>query len=405
MSALRYWIWLSEAAGPGSGTAEKVLRHFGTPEKVFFARENELKETPGLTKAELAALCRKDLSSARRALDRCTELGLRVITVSDAEYPERLRNIPAPPVVLYVRGVLPPLDEEAAVAVVGTRSCTPYGLRAAEKMGYELAHSGCLLVTGLAKGIDSAAAKGALRAGGRVVGVVGCGLDIVYPRGSERLFDDVAGTGAILSEYPPGTAPSGRNFPVRNRILSGISLGVAVIEAPRHSGALITASAALEQGRDVFVMPGNVDSPASEGSNDLLREGALPVVSGWNIADEYRAQFPDKIKARSASKPDVPLDGRAAERLIRAEGPDSSAETAAPPRAEPRRIDLNALTEGLSDREASVVRMIGAGRVHVDDIIASSGLPASEVLPMLTMLELAGVVKQESGKFFTLPEN
>jgi DNA processing protein len=215
------------------------------------------------------------------------------MTLHDGDYPARLTNIPDPPLVLYIRGRLPALDEEAAVAVVGTRSCTPYGLKAAERIGYELARHGCLVVSGLARGIDSAAAKGTLRAGGRVVGVVGSGLDIVYPPENKKLFDDVAAVGAIVSEYPPGSPAAPRHIPQRNTVMSGLSVGVTVIEAPEKSGALITATHALEQGRDVFAIPGNVDSPACKGSNNLLREGAVLVTTGREIAEEYAALFPD----------------------------------------------------------------------------------------------------------------
>jgi DNA processing protein len=262
MAALKYWVWLASLQSVRTVTLKRLVDWFGSPELVFFADDKTYEEIPGLLKQEIAALSEKNLHDAKKTLDDCETYGFRIMTLHDGDYPARLKNIPDPPLVLYIRGRLPALDEEAAVAVVGTRSCTPYGLKAAERIGYELARHGCLVVSGLARGIDSAAAKGTLRAGGRVVGVVGSGLDIVYPPENKKLFDDVAAVGAIVSEYPPGSPAAPGHFPQRNRVMSGLSGGVTVIEAPEKSGALITATHALEQGRDVFAIPGNVDSPA-----------------------------------------------------------------------------------------------------------------------------------------------
>ena len=292
MASLKYWVWLSMRPGIGALTLNRLLEWFGSPEQVYFADHKAYADLPGLRKNELEALADKNLLLAKKTMDDCEEHGYRIVTLTDGDYPSRLRNIPDPPLVFYVRGRLPAVDEEAAVAVVGTRSCTPYGIKAAERMGYELARHGCLIISGLARGIDTIAAKGALRAGGRVVGVVGSGLDIVYPPENGALFDDVASLGAIVSEYPPGVPVAGEHFPQRNRLMSGLSVGVVVVEAPLRSGALITASHALEQGRDVYALPGNVDSPACEGSNRLLREGAVLVTTGKEVAEEYTVAFP-----------------------------------------------------------------------------------------------------------------
>ncbi|SHH63733.1 DNA processing protein [Sporobacter termitidis DSM 10068] len=402
MASLKYWVWLSTRPGVGAGAANRLLEWFGTPEQVFFADEKSYADIPSLRKNDLAALGDKNLLAAKKALEACEENGYRIVTLFDGDYPARLRNIPDPPVVLYVRGRLPVMDEEAAVAVVGTRSCTPYGTKAAERMGYELARHGCLVVSGLARGVDSCAALGALRAGGRVVGVIGSGLDIVYPPENGQLFEDVASTGAIISEYAPGTPVAGEHFPQRNRIMSGVSVGVAVIEAPLKSGALITASHALEQGRDVFALPGNVDSPACEGSNRLLREGAVPVMSGKDIAEEYEGLYPDKIQF---GREKVPLGAQQAERLV--------AGVSARKRQKPAKkeidndntveyIDLVRLKERLSADEFRIISAIGPHARHIDEIIGESGLSAGAVLSALTMLELDGYVEQSKGKYFKL---
>lgn len=400
MASLKYWAWLSSRPGLGALMANRLLERFGSPEQVFFAHESDLRALEGLRKRELTALGDKNLMAARKILDDCEAYGYRMITISDAEYPSRLRNIPDPPLVLYVRGRLPVLDEEAAVAVVGTRNCTPYGIKAAERVGYELTRHGCLVVSGLARGIDTAAAKGALRAGGRVIGVTGSGLDIIYPPENKQLFEDVASVGAIMSEYPPGTPATGEHFPQRNRILSGISIGVAVVEAPLRSGALITAAQALEQGRDVFALPGNVDSPSFEGSNRLLREGAILITSGMDIAEEYGAIYPDKIQSMRKK---LPIDESQAEKLLSSislekrhvkpkKGIDNEKTVAY--------IDLVKLKESLGDDEYKVISSIGPNTLHIDEIIAACQLNAGVVLSALTMLELDGYIEQISGKYF-----
>ncbi len=402
MASLKYWVWLSSLPGIGAYTANRLLERFGSPEQVYFAEEKDYGEIYGFSKKETAALSEKNLLVARKILSDCEEYGYRILTICDGEYPTRLRNIPDPPIVIYVRGRLPVLDEEAAVAVVGTRSCTPYGIKAAERMCYELSRHGCLVVSGLARGIDTAAAKGALRAGGRVVGVIGSGLDIIYPPENKQLYDDVVTIGAIISEYPPGTPAAGDHFPQRNRIMSGISVGVTVVEAPLKSGALITATYALDQGRDVFALPGNVDSPACEGSNQLLREGAILVTSGREIAEEYVALFPDKIQVERKK---VPLDALQTEKLI-------SSISVKKPQNPPKKeidnektveyIDLVKLKEHLSEDEYKVISSIGWQQKHIDDIIAACSLGAGVVLSALTMLELDGYIEQTKGKYFKL---
>lgn len=402
MASLKYWVWLSSLSGVGALTASRLLYRFGSPEQVFFADSDDYRDLPGLSKAEIEALGDKSLYQAAKTLEECTELGYRIMTWSDGDYPARLRNIADAPLVLYVRGRLPVIDEEAAVAIVGTRSCTPYGIKAAERMGYELSRHGCLVVSGLARGIDTAAAKGALRAGGRIVGVVGTGLDIVYPPENKALFEDVAATGAIISEYPPGAPAVPEHFPQRNRIMSGLSVGVAVIEAPLKSGALITASRALDQGRDVFALPGNVDSPACEGSNQLLREGAIPVTGGRDIAEEYARLFPDKVQTERKK---VPLDPAAADKLVDSltvRQRRNSTKKEIDNEKTVEYIDLEQLKKDLSEAEYKVLTTLGPKTLHIDDIIAQSGLGAAAVLPALTMLELGGYIEQLTGKYFKL---
>ena len=392
MSALKYWVWFASAGSMGAAAAGRVLAHFGSPENVYYAGAAEYAAVEGIRQNDVRQLTNKDLTAANDILSSCDEIGCRIITLHDAQYPGRLRNTYDPPVVLYLRGKMPAIDEEAAIAVVGTRNCTPYGRSAAESICCELGRRGLLVVTGLAKGIDTAAARGALMGGGRVVGVIGSGLDVIYPRENKGLFDDVARDGTILSEYPPGTSANAWHFPARNRILSGLSLGVAVLEAPKKSGALITAARALEQGRDVFALPGNIDAKNSEGSNALLREGAIPLLSGENIIEEYAQLYPDKIKP---AKSDSMLDPGAARH----------------PAAAYKNKEIDNATEveyiekilaGLSGGEKVIAEAIGTSAMLADEIIAASNISAPQAMSALTMLELKGHVERNSGGYYSI---
>jgi len=386
-------------------TALQLLRHFDTPERVYLAGVDEYREIDDIKSGDISKLSIKNIETANKILASCGELGYRVVTLQDAEYPDRLRNIYDPPITFYVRGTLPVIDDEAVVAIVGTRDCTPYGIKAAENIGFCLARHGLIVVTGLARGIDTAAARGALQGGGRVLGVIGSGLDIVYPPENKALFDDVARLGAVISEYPPGAPAAASHFPARNRILSGLSLGVAVIEAPIRSGALITASRALEQGRDVFALPGNVDARSSEGSNRLLREGAIPLLTGDDIVDEYAELFPEKISL-DAQRQTAPLDRGNTQRYIKTQlvpvSRDSNKEKEIDNTSKVDYIDIDKLLGSLSGDEKTVVKMIGEGSANTDDIIVSSGLSAQQVLTALTMLEIKGYIVRGSGKSYTL---
>jgi len=371
VSSLKYWIWLSSISGVSPVTASRLLKHFGTPELVFHADSREYKDVEGVKTSDVGKLSGKNIGAANNAIEACATIGCRVITLQDSEYPDRLRNIYDPPIVLYVLGRLPDIDDMPVVAVVGTRDCTPYGLGAAEGIGYDLSRNGFIVATGLARGIDTAAARGALRAGGTVLGVIGSGLDIIYPRENKTLFEDVINSGAIISEYPPGTPALRIHFPARNRIISGLSLGVAVIEAPKQSGALITASRALEQGRDVFTVPGNVNAKSCEGSNALLREGAIPVLSAEDIISEYKDLLPEKTVKKEIDN------------IIGVEY-----------------IDLDKIFIDLCGDERIVAETIGAKTMHVDEIIFATGMSAQKALSVLTMLEINGhVVRTDNGEF------
>ncbi len=406
MSGPKYWLWLSALQGISSKTANELLDYFGSPKDVYFASEKHLSDAGVASRAVLDQLGNKSLEKASAIWRDCDEKDIRILTRQDSDYPSRLHNIYDPPLVLYIKGKLPVIDEEVVIGMVGTRRATPYGLRVAEQLGYEVTKEGGVVASGLADGIDTAAIRGALRAGGRPVAVLGTGLDVYYPAKNRYLQDDLASAGTLISEYPPGTAPNGANFPSRNRIISGISAGVVIVEAPRQSGALITASRAQEQGRDVFVVPGNIDSPACEGSNALLKDKcAIAVMSGWDIVGEYERAYPQKIcrvaqklkalrdeeltKAPQNSASAVPLSGKSAE-IPLDNGPEQGY------------IGLRAQLEELSEDELRVISVMRKSEMHIDDIIELSGQSPGRVLSALTSLELKGYAVSKKGRRYSL---
>ena len=391
MSALKYWLWLTELPGLTNQTRLALLRHFPTPEDVYYADPEEVLLTEGITREQAVLLEDKDCSGADRILADCQQLDLDLLTIQDAGYPNRLRNIYDPPCLLYVRGRLPAFDDEASIAVVGTRDCTPYGVSCAEKLGYGLAAGGAVVVSGLARGVDSAALRGALRAGGTVTAVLGNGLDVVYPPENQYLYEDVAAAGALISEYPPGTPPEAKHFPVRNRIMSGLCLGTLVVEAPARSGALITAGTALEQGRDVFAVPGPIDAPASVGCNRLIRDGAGLVSDAWDILGEYEPRFPDKLRREGARETPAVLGYQARQKTE--------------PKPVPPSVSLSHNDYSLTDDQICLLRALTEEPMLVDDLIELTDIPTRRVLSALTVLEIEHLVTQHSGKRYARAVN
>ena len=391
MSALKYWLWLTELPGLTNQTRLALLRHFPTPEDVYYADPEEVLLTEGITREQVKLLEDKDCSGADRILADCQRLDLDLLTIQDAGYPNRLRNIYDPPCLLYVRGRLPAFDDEASIAVVGTRDCTPYGVSCAEKLSYGLAAGGAVVVSGLARGVDSAALRGALRAGGTVTAVLGNGLDVVYPPENQYLYEDVAAAGALISEYPPGTPPEAKHFPVRNRIMSGLCLGTLVVEAPARSGALITAGTALEQGRDVFAVPGPIDAPASVGCNRLIRDGAGLVSDAWDILGEYEPRFPDKLRREGARETPAVLGYQARQKTE--------------PKPVPPSVSLSHNDYSLTDDQICLLRALTEEPMLVDDLIELTDIPTRRVLSALTVLEIEHLVTQHSGKRYARAVN
>ena len=405
MSNLKYWLWLSTRKGLAGVNMERVLDHFGTPQGAYFARGQELEELTWLQGRAKVSLRDKSMAEVDRILDQCDQLGIRVMTRQDATYPQRLAAIPQPPLVLYAKGRPLAVDDEVAIAMVGTRSCTPYGERVAGKLAMELTHSGALVVSGMAQGIDAASVRGALMAGGRVVSVIAGGLDVIYPRYHRSLYEDVVASGLLLSEYPPGTQHMASHFPVRNRILSGLSLGVVVVESPRWGGSLLTANHALDQNRDVYAVPGAVDAPASEGTNRLIQEGAAKLVTcGEDILCEWRNRFPVKLGVQTPMDPQV-----VEQRLHHLEQTTQPEHQPTQPERREKEvdnpesmeyIDWKECRKNLTDDEQVVLLALQEGAKGADGLVEHTQRSARQVLAALTMLQLQGYVAQGKDKRF-----
>ncbi len=349
----------------GGAALQKLLEAFGSAQSAWTASAEALRSVPGVGAGTVEAI--KGFSWRRRLREeeeRVSAAGLRVIVWGDAAYPEPLRHIASPPPVLYLRGTLLP-EDAAAIAVVGARHATAYGEEVARTLAGELARRGLTIVSGLARGIDAAAHRGALERGGRTLAVLGSGLDRIYPPEHEGLASEVAAAGAVLSEFPLGTAPLKPHFPRRNRIISGLSLGVVVVEASVDSGALITAHHALEQGRDVFAVPGRVHARYSEGCNRLIKAGAKLVESWEDVLSELIPHLRGRRRAVAPAAPEPALG------------------------AEERRV----------------FDLLAQGARHIDELIVEAGLPGGRVASVLVGLEMKGLVRQLRGKIFERPDS
>lgn len=394
---LRYWVWLSQAAGIGPLKIMRLLERFASPEEIYDADADTL-SLAGLTQRETESLSDKDLSAADAILQACYEKHIRLLTLPDSAYPAFLRELPDPPPVLYYVGRLPDWERRPVLGVVGSRKASAYGQTSAKRIGYQIARCGGIVATGLARGIDSLAAEGALSGGGQVVGVLGCGVDVVYPRENRWLYRDVCRSGCLLSEYPPQTQPLANHFPVRNRIISGLSDGVIVVEAGEKSGALITAELALEQGRDVFVVPGNIDNPACAGSNRLLRESGLAVTCGWDAIQEYLPRYPETITEFHGGNTVVATEAKVA-------SPVALPTEAEEPKPAPKPIDIETLKDKVSADEYTILTQLKGGERQIDELIAATGLPASRTLTAVTLLEVKSYIRRKPGKIFHLANN
>lgn len=395
MSALSYWIWLSNAE-LSVRTKAALMEHYGDAETAFFAPAGEFAHIEGVSRADAAILERRDMSDTARIIEECQAQGLSVISYQDSAYPSRLRNIYAPPPVLYIKGRLPAVDDNAVIAVVGTRKATPYGLKMARTIAGEIVRCGGIVISGLTHGIDAAAAEGALSAGGICVGVLGT----AHQDDAGVLYASVAERGAVISEYAPGSPAQRSFFRDRNRITAGLSVGAVAVEAPEKSGTRLFVAEAAAQGKEIFAVPGNADAKMSAGTIDMLKDGAKPVTCGWDVVSEFEYLFPGKLRKAPAARGET--------RRIEAE----SVENAPVLQKETKKvidkengrryIDLKDQLRDLSETQLKIITAVDNGGTHIDDIIETTGLGTATVLAQLTVLEIKGYIRREAGRRIAL---
>ena len=364
------WLGLRSIPGVGIVLGQRLLQRFGNPAAVFKASFQDLMAVKGITPAMAQAIVGfRDWDKLEERLAQLAAQGAEMVTQDDPRFPAGLQQIPYPPPLLYIKGTLTPADS-LAVAIVGTRGASYYGLKAGRRLAGALAARGVTVVSGLARGIDTAAHQGALEMSGRTLAVLGCGLDVVYPPENRQLYQEIPEHGALVSEFPLSTPPEARNFPIRNRIISGLALGVVVIEAGVKSGTTITVRYALDQGREVFAVPGPIDSPTSAGPHRLIQEGAKLVQDVEDILEELPAlrQAPGPRFAPAAPA------GRVSEAPI-------------PMRPAP---------------EDPLLPLLGSEPLQLEELVQAARLPVQDVLARLTLLELQGLVKELPGKCYVL---
>lgn len=392
-SADSLWLALRRVPGVGPRTAHVLLEKFGTPEKVFSLDAAEIAAAGVQAKVARAITAFRDFEPLDRELCELPRVGARLLRWSDGDYPAALREIPDPPPYLFVRGKAPDSDVRY-VAVVGARAASDAGRRMARRLGFELAAKGFAVVSGLARGIDAEAHQGALDAGGTTVAVLGSGIDVIYPAEHRPLAEAIlANGGAIFSELPVGTDPRPENFPTRNRIISGLSLGVVIVEAAEKSGSLITARMALEQNRQVFAVPGSPLGGKSSGSNRLIKQGAVLVDCVEDVLEELAPQL-----AESATKPAAIGGGSTKAGRSSHDSEKSRGSTGA---KSVERI-LKSGDATVNAAKAIILELKDDSKLHVDALIEASGLDAQTVLRLLLELELKGIVAQHPGKLFSL---
>jgi DNA processing protein len=370
--ALPFWVALTRIEGLGIRGCHKLIEHFGSPQAAYMASLTELESCGVPARVAQAIFAQAALRDAEKEVEAAVKADCQMIAFDSAEYPPLLKQIPDAPLLLYVRGDVNVLSRYA-VAMVGSRRPSAYGISVAHRLASDLAQRQVVVASGLARGVDSAAHRGALEGGGTTVAVMGSGIDVMYPRENKKLAEEIARSGAVISEFPLGTGPTPENFPIRNRIISGLSLGVVVVEAAEYSGSLITARLALEQNREVFAVPGNITSAQSFGPNHLIKQGAKLVDQWMDVIEE----FPSEVRIRLLP----PTDASAAQPIGTHEA--TLFEASLTP-------DQKAVFESLRADQTS----------FVDDVVMAAKIPHPRALGALLQLEMNGLIRQLPGKNF-----
>lgn len=395
-----YWIWLQTSLGAGARTDE-ILGYFDDPETLYNAGSDEWRLSGLFTEKKIEALKRTTPSETWAVLNECKKRGYSILTPDSNKYPQRFRSLCDMPLALYSIGDNSVLCDELSIGVVGTRNASAYGKDVAQKLSYRLAQSGATVVSGGALGIDSEAHAGAMLAKGRTCAFLGCGLSYDYLRENAALRRAITRYGAVVSEFQPFQAPSRTTFPTRNRLISGVSLGIVVIEAGKKSGSLITADKALNQGKDVFAVPGDIVRSSFDGANHLLQNGAKPVLSAVDVLSEYEATYGHLINMDVAREPLSGIDyvdyrkGKS-QNKTESEPVKVKVDDVPPP------VVKKELGEDVSAEAKMIYNVLSGEPTHIDDIVRATQLKMSVVLSSLTELELMGFVELTSGKKYKL---
>ena len=399
MKNARYWIWLQNVFGYGSAKIMRALENYDSAKDFYKAGVKGWKECRFLSSEDIAKLHNTNIKNSDAIIKHCEERRYDIITPEDENYPARLIRIKNPPAVLYVRGTLPDIDDEAAIAVVGTRKCSNLGTAIAGTLGYRLSRCGMMIVSGGAVGCDIAASKGALNAGAKSVIVMGCGLSCYYLPQNEKIRRAVAENGAVISEMQPLSRPSPFSFPIRNRLMSALSLAALVIEAPKRSGALITVDHALEQGKDVFAIPGSINSAEYSGNNRLLEDGAYPVYTPHDIVAEYMSEYPHKLNFENSYTPlgeDIMF--KEIFRKLENRNKPKTADKAANADKTPDRADDKPKPEpNLSGINQKIYSFFTNEPINIDKIIDKLEIDPADAMVALTELEMEGLIRPCSG--------
>lgn len=390
--SLLYWVWLTIKPMMNPTKITWLWERFATIKDIY--EETEYNDIAGIGDKEIGELRNKDLTDAKRVVEKTERAGAKILTFEDINFPDMLRNIIDPPYVLYIKGEIMNWDRLLTIGVVGTRRCSAYGRLATKEISGDMAKSGITVVSGMARGLDSEAAWAAIQSGGKTIAVLGSGIDVIYPRENEKLYSEICEHGAVITEYPPGSEPLPGHFPERNRIIAGLSKGVLVTEAPLKSGALITARIALDNGRDVFAVPGRFDDPQYKGSNKLIQQCAKLVMSAEDIIEEYpyavQLLKPPKIRVviKTQTMPGYESEEISAEaKLIQNE----------------QKISIESKKYAfLKPEEKEIIQILIEENMHIDCIARKLGKSAEEINPTLTMLEIKALIKKLPGNNYQL---
>lgn len=412
-----YGVWLQQVMGEGSRKVPLLLDYFGSCRAVYESDDIERRISGLLLPGEMKKMAETPLDTAAEIMEACCRLQYSVITPDSDQYPNRLRNIIDYPAALYISGEFPNIDDEVCVGMVGTRRASRYGYNAATVLSKDLSACGAIIISGCARGIDTASHQGALIGGGKTLAVLGCGINTRYNLENEGLRKVISVNGALISEYPPGAPPLNYHFPVRNRIISALSLGVIVVEAGAKSGSLITANLALEQGKDIFSVPGEISNAQAKGTNRLIFDGAKPIENAYDVLEEYVTQYPHRLRLENLRN----RNSRVYDKGVRpkweketgiAQVPDADLKSKMQthnnftdkkiklPKQECETV-REEYPVGMSDNAIKVLKVLGSTPKLSQEIIDELSISASVLMQSITELEIYGMVNSLPGKRYT----